>query len=113
MPTPWKLAIKRGPNHVAENDKNSTKISTKSIYSNMLKKILPPTAESKSIRYGFTQDGTVAVQYKVSQYQKNVRYSKDPVITNYPVNNKNIRYSGGTKLNNGIYNTQNSPQTCV
>ena len=80
VPTPWKLAIKRSPKHEAENDKNSTKISTKSIYSNMLKKILPPTAESKSSRYGFTQDSTVAVQYKVSQYQKNVRYSTVFVI---------------------------------
>ena len=31
--------------------------------------------------------------------EKNVRYSEDPVITNYLVNNKNIPYSGVTKLN--------------
>ena len=42
----------------------------------------------------------------------NVRCSEDPVImvTNCLVNNKNIRYSGVTKLNNGIYTTQNSVQ---
>ena len=45
--------------------------------------------------------------------EKNVRYSEDPVITNYLVNNKNIRYSGVTKLNNGIYTRQNSLQTCA
>ena len=37
-------------------------------------------------------------------------YSEDPVITNYLVNNKSIRYSGVTKLNNGINTTQNSLQ---
>ena len=37
--------------------------------------------------------------------------NEDPVITNYLVNNKNVRYSGVTKLNNGIYTTQNSLQT--
>ena len=31
--------------------------------------------------------------------EKNVRYSEDPVITNYLVNSKKIRYSGVTKLN--------------
>ena len=36
------------------------------------------------------------------------RYSEDPVIMNYLVNNKNIRYSGVTKLNIGIYTMQNS-----
>ena len=35
---------------------------------------------------------------EVSRYRKNVRYSEDPVITNNLVNNKNIRYSGVTKL---------------
>ena len=36
---------------------NKLKIYTKSVYSNMSKKFfLPPTAESKIIRYGFTQD---------------------------------------------------------
>jgi len=45
------------PSHVAENENNTTKISTKSVYSIMLKKVfLSPTAESKIIRYGFTQD---------------------------------------------------------
>ena len=45
--------------------------------------------------------------------EKNVHYSEDPVITNYLVNNKNIRYSGVTKLNNRIDTTQNSLQTCA
>ena len=35
-----RLTIKRTPEHVAENDNNSTKISTKSNYSNMLKSLL-------------------------------------------------------------------------
>ena len=35
---------------------------------------------------------------ELPQYRKNVRYSEDPIITNYLVNNKNIRYSGVTKL---------------
>ena len=28
-----------------------------------------------------------------------ISYSEDPAITNYLVNNKSIRYSGATKLN--------------
>jgi len=57
VPAPWKLAIKRTPSHVAENENNTTKISTNSLYSIMLKNIfLSPTAERKIIRYGFTQD---------------------------------------------------------
>ena len=40
VPAPWKLAIKRTPSYVAENEKNTTKISTKSVYSIMLKKSL-------------------------------------------------------------------------
>ena len=57
MPSPWKLAIKRTPPHVVENENNKTKISTKCVYSVMLKKVFKsPTAESKVIRYGFTQD---------------------------------------------------------
>ena len=57
MPASWKLAIKKTPPHVAENDNNTKKISTKSVYSVMLKKVfLPPTAESKIMRYGFTRD---------------------------------------------------------
>ena len=31
--------------------------------------------------------------------EKSVRYSEDPIITNHLVNNKNIRYSGVTKMN--------------
>ena len=38
-------------------------------------------------------------------------YSEDPTIMNYLVNNKNICYTVATKLNNGIYTTQNSLQT--
>ena len=50
---------------------------------------------------------------------KNVRYSGVFVIAKTPlyrislVKNKNIHYSGVTKLNNGIYTTHNSLQTCV
>ena len=43
--------------------------------------------------------------------EKNVRSSWVFVITNYLVNNKNVRYRGVTKLNNWIYTTQNSLQT--
>jgi len=35
---PWKLAMKRTPSHVVENENRTTKISTKSVYSIMLKK---------------------------------------------------------------------------
>ena len=57
VPSSWKLAIKRTPPHVVENENNETKISTKCVYSVMLKKVFKsPTAESKVIRYGFTQD---------------------------------------------------------
>ena len=45
---------------------------------------------------------TVAPRYnEVSRYriEQNVRHSEDPVITNYFINNKNIRYGGVTKLN--------------
>ena len=52
---------------------------------------------------------TVEPRYnEVSRYRKNcslwrgLRYSEDSVITNYVVNNKNIRYSGVTKVNNVI-----------
>ena len=48
---------------------------------------------------------TVAPRYnEVSQYRKKhslkwgLRYSEDPIKTNYLVNSKNIRYSGVTKL---------------
>ena len=60
---------------------------------------------------------TVEPHYnEVSRYQKKcllyqgLCYSEDPAITNYLVNNKNIGYSGVTKLNNGLYTTQNSEQ---
>ena len=53
-----------------------TKISTKSVYYNMLKKIfLPPTAESKIIRYGFTQDSICKVYelpFQMKKWHKNV-----------------------------------------
>ena len=42
VPTPWKLAIKRTPKHVAENDNNTTKISTRSVSSIMLKRSFYP-----------------------------------------------------------------------
>ena len=47
------------------------------------------------------KNSTVEPRYnEVSRYRKkNFRYSEDPVITNYLVNNKNIRYGGVTKLN--------------
>ena len=38
VPAPWKLAIKKTPPHIAENDNNTKTISTKSVYSVMLKK---------------------------------------------------------------------------
>ena len=57
VPTLWKLAVNRTPSHVAETGNNTTKISTKSVYSITLNKVFsPPIAESKIIRYGFTQD---------------------------------------------------------
>lgn len=47
---------------IAENENNTTKIYTKSVYSNMLKKVfLSPTGESKIISYGFTQDNIYKV----------------------------------------------------
>ena len=47
---------------------------------------------------------TVGPRYnKVSQYRKNVRYSEDPIVMNYLVNDKNIRYSRVTKLTNAGY----------
>ena len=49
---------------------------------------------------------TVTPRYnKVSRYrkkyslQRGLRYSEDPAIMNYLLNNKNICYSGVTKLN--------------
>ena len=57
LPSSWKLAINGTSPHVVENEKNETKISTKGVYSVMLKKVFKsPTAESKIIRYGFTKD---------------------------------------------------------
>ena len=62
---------------------------------------------------------TVAPRYnEVSRYRKkkfviagsSFRYRD---TSNYLVKNKNIRYSGVTKLNNGIYTTLNSLQTCA
>ena len=74
VPTPWKLAIKRTPQHAAENNENSTTISTKSVYSNMLKKIfLPPTAESKIIRYGFTQESIYKVYELPFQIKSDIK----------------------------------------
>lgn len=45
------------PAHVAENGNSTTNIFTESVYSIVLKSVfLPPTAESKINRHGFTQD---------------------------------------------------------
>ena len=92
VPTPWKLAIKRTPQHAAENNENSTTISTKSVYSNMLKKIfLPPTAESKIIRYGFTQESI----YKVYElpFQVQMHFYKALYTSNnheFPITNNDL-----------------------
>jgi len=54
--TPWKLTIKRTPPHLAANENNTSKISTKGVYCIVLKKrLLIPNCESKIIRNGFTQ----------------------------------------------------------
>ena len=59
---------------------------------------------------GLSERGTTAAPSynEVSRYRKKISlyrglpYSGDPAIKNYLVNNKNIRYSGATKLNNEI-----------
>ena len=63
----------------------------------------------KTIRVGHVQWNTAIT--KCHGTEKNVRYSEDPVIMNNLVHNENVRYSGVTKLNNGIYTTENSLQT--
>jgi len=73
VPTPWKLAIKRTPLHMAENENNTTNISTNRVYSTMLKKVfLPPTAERKIIRYGFTQDNIHRVYQRPFQIKSDI-----------------------------------------
>ena len=54
IPNDWKVKIKRTPRETAENGNHKTNIiSTKNVYSAILKKVfLPPTAESKILRYG-------------------------------------------------------------
>ena len=54
IPNDWKVKIKRTPRETAEKGNHKTNIiSTKNVYSAMLKKVfLPPTAESKILRYG-------------------------------------------------------------
>ena len=61
---------------------------------------------SKPFKCKSTDTYTVEPRYnEVSRYRKKcslyrgLRYSEDPVITNYLVNSKKIRYSGVTKLN--------------
>ena len=57
IPTNWKLGIKRTPRQTSENESNINTISTKNVYSVMLKNaFLPPTAESKILRHGFTRE---------------------------------------------------------
>ena len=54
IPTNWKLAIKRNPRQMSKNEIYTDIISTKNVYSAMLKNVfIPPTAESKILRYGF------------------------------------------------------------
>ena len=45
----------------------------------------------------------VSRYWKKCSLHQGLRYSEDPIITNYLVNNKNIRHSRVTKLSNGIY----------
>ena len=72
-----------------------------SIVANSINYRLVPSPSRFEKRQWLNRHGTVAPRYnEVSRYLKNVRYSGVfVIITNYLVNNKNIRYSGVTKLN--------------
>ena len=67
LPTNWKLAIKTTPRQTSENENNINIISTKNVYSVMLKNVfLPPTAESKILRHGFTRENANRVYEKMT-----------------------------------------------
>ena len=64
--------------------------------------LLTPFYSGQTIRIHtetFSFTSTSIQEPKRHGTEQNVRYSEDPVITNYLVNNKNIRYSRVTKLN--------------
>ena len=53
----WKLPIKRPPSRLPECEKIIENTSTKMVYSLLLKKtFVPPTAENKILRYGFSHE---------------------------------------------------------
>ena len=85
LPSSWKLAINGTSPHVVENEKNETKISTKGVYSVMLKKVFKSlTAESKIIRYGFTKDNIHKVYELPFQIKSDIKITKvqDKIIHN-------------------------------
>ena len=54
--------------------------------------------KNNSVMYNSTPYNEVSRYREKCPLWWGLRYSEDPVITNYLVNNKNIRYSGVTKL---------------
>ena len=65
---------------------------------NHLTVVAQPVSCFLSLRCAFVLQWHPAIT-KCHGTQKNVRHSEDPVIMNYLANDKNIRYSGVTKLN--------------
>ena len=77
IPNDWKVKIKRTPRETAENGNHKTKIiSTKNVYSAMLKKVfLPPTAESKILRYGVNRANLNKVYELPFQIKNDIKIS--------------------------------------
>ena len=71
-----KLAIKRTPRQTSESENNINIISTKNVYSVMLKNVfLPPTAESKILRHGFTRENINRVYELPFQIKNDIKIS--------------------------------------
>ena len=70
------LAIKRTPRQASENENNINIISTKNVYSVMLKNVfLPPTTESKILRHGFTRENINRVYELPSRIKNDIKIS--------------------------------------
>ena len=57
IPTSWKVAAKKSPPRFSESKETEENFSTKNVYKILLKEIfVPPTAENKILRHGFSHE---------------------------------------------------------
>ena len=71
IPVSYKSVIKKSPLQFAESEKTKEIISTKNVYSILLKEIfVPPIAENRILRYGFSHE-TIHKVYELPFQIKN------------------------------------------